>query len=188
MCAYLICIDLYQREVSFRVPWTCSLLRDFRMSILQTRCEMYWKVVIVGWSVEYTHETFPRRNFVSCLVEPVDPVIGVWESPYRNSFFWIFFSPIYLGWWGDIFGSEESKKFWPHMGFSSKLFFQNSSIFSNNSYRWSSWSVHWPQGVYILNIIGDCDVMTSDWKKFFGLFHFIDQFPKHIQFSTDKLQ
>ena len=47
-------------------------------------------------------------------------------SPYRNSFFWNFFSPIILGWWGDIFGSENFEKFWPHMGFPSKLFFQNS--------------------------------------------------------------
>ena len=74
------------------------------------------------------------------------------------------------------------------MGFPPKLFFKIDDFLVISLIDDTSWSVHWPQGVYILNIIGDCDVMTSDWKKFFGLFHFIDQFPKHIQFSTDKLQ
>ena len=124
MCAYFISIDLYQGEVSSRVPWTCSFWRDFSISILQTRCEMYWKVVIVGWSVEYTHDTFPRRNFVSCLVEPVDPVIGVWESPYRNSFFWIFFRPYIWDDGGIFLEVKNPKNFDPIWGFHPNFFFK----------------------------------------------------------------
>ena len=40
--------------------------------------------------------------------------------------FWFFFSPIVSGWWGDVFGSENFGKLWPHMGFSTKHFFQKS--------------------------------------------------------------
>ena len=53
-----------------------------------------------------------------------------------NWVFWIFFSPIVSGWWGDVFGSENFGKFWPHIGFSTKVFFQNSSLCSNKSHRW----------------------------------------------------
>ena len=74
------------------------------------------------------------------------------------------------------------------MGFPPKLFFKIHDFLVISLIRRISGSVCLPQGVYMKNIIGNCDVMTSDWKKFFGLFHFIDQFPKHIQISTDKLQ
>ena len=47
-----------------------------------------------------------------------------------------FFSPVFLGWWGHVFGSENFEKFWPHMGFPPEILFQNSSIFSNKSHRW----------------------------------------------------
>ena len=63
--------------------------------------------------------------------------------------FWNFFSPVFLGWWGHVFGSEIFEKFWPHMGFPPELFFQKSSIFSNISYRGVSWSDCLPRGVYI---------------------------------------
>ena len=135
MCAYLISTCLYQGGIFPCVPWTCSLSRDFSMSILQTRCEMYWKVVIVGWSVEYTHETFPQPNFVSCLVEPVDPVIGVWGSPYRNSFFWIFFFAHIFGMMGEYFGKWKIQKILTPYGVSTQTFFQNSWFFSNISYK-----------------------------------------------------
>ena len=119
------------------------------------------------------------------LLRVVKSVSG---SLYRNSFFWNFIFAYHPRVEGDCFGSENFEKFWPHMGFSPKLFFQKSSFFSNKSHRWclvvrlsaerSVWNY----------IIENCDVMTSDWKKFFGSFHYIDQFPKHIQISADKLQ
>ena len=53
-----------------------------------------------------------------------------------NLKFWNFFSPVFLGWWGHVFGSESFEKFWPHMGFPPEIFFQKLSFFSNKSHRW----------------------------------------------------
>ena len=48
---------------------------------------------------------------------------------------WNFFSPVFLEWWGHVFGSVNFENFWPHIGFPPELFFQKSSIFSNKSHR-----------------------------------------------------
>ena len=79
--------------------------------------------------------------------------------------FWNFFSPIILGWWGNVFGSENFENFWPHMGFPPKLFFEIHDFLVITLIGDASWSVHWPQGVYILNIVWTCVDWWNRWNS-----------------------
>ena len=59
------------------------------------------------------------------------------------------FTPGNFPCWGHVFGSENFRKSDPENGFPPEILFQNSSIFSNISYRGVSWSDCLPRGVYI---------------------------------------
>ena len=99
-------------------------------------------------------------------------------STHESLDFWIFFSPVFLAWWGHVFGSENFEKFWPHMGFPPEIFVRKSSIFSNKSHRWCLVVRLSAERSVIKDTIGNYELFKLDfrWKTPLGsrFFEFFD--------------
>ena len=77
-------------------------------------------------TLEPHHDVHHRSSFSASMMN----IVSMWQYNWDSNFF----SPIYLGWWGKCFGSEKFEKFWPHMRFSTKLFFKICQFFLQLSF------------------------------------------------------
>ena len=141
---------------------------------IRVRCCVWTHSVIYWypWEVFWLWTTSSSFPLVDSNKKPNQLVLHI-----EICYFWIFFSPVFLGWWEDISGSEKSENFWPHMGFWPKLFFKNSCFLVITLIIGVSWSVHWPQGVYMRLITKNWWILEKKfgWKphmgsKFFKIF------------------